>query len=220
MIQASTLKFLKTLQKNNNKPWFEKNRAVYEEAKTGFHSFVEAFIHGLAGFDPSLADLLAKNCIFRINRDVRFSKDKKPYKNHLSAYFNKGGKKGPGAGYYIHVEPGKSFVAAGIWAPEPAGLSKVRQEIDYNFDDWKKILNNPVFKKNFREGVDSSNILSRPPKGYTEENPAIEYIKLKSFVVRCHFSDEQVLKKTFLKDAAKVLQAAYPMVKFLNTAMH
>ncbi len=219
MLQPSTLKFLKNLQKNNNRPWFEKNRTKYEEAKTDFQSFIEKLIPSMAGFDPTLLSQLAKNCIFRINRDVRFSKDKSPYKNHLSAYFNKDGKKGLGAGYYIHIEPGKSFAAAGIWVPEPADLAKVRQEIDYNLDEWKKILNNAVFKRNFKDGLDLSNTLSRPPKGYDEENPAIGFIKLKSFVVRGKLSDEQVQGKGFLKDVVKVLEAAHPMVKFLNTAI-
>ncbi len=140
MLQPSTLKFLTGLQKNNNKAWFEKNRNAYEEAKADFLAMVEKLIPGIAGFDPTIADQLAKNCTFRINRDVRFSKNKSPYKNNMAAYFNKAGKKGNGAGYYLHIEPGKSFAAAGIWQPEPADLAKIRQEIDYNINDWKKIF--------------------------------------------------------------------------------
>ena len=219
MLQSSTLKFLRSLQKNNNKAWFEKNRNVYEEAKTDFLSMVEKLIPGIAGFDITIADQLAKNCVFRINRDVRFSKNKSPYKNNMAAYFNKAGKKGNGAGYYLHIEPGKSFAAAGIWQPEPADLAKIRQEIDYNFNDWKKIFTNTPFKKNFAKGLDVSNILARPPKGYEEHNPAIAFLKLKSFVIRHPLTDEEILDKAFVKNVVKVLEAAYPVVSFLNPAI-
>ncbi|MFT3909433.1 MAG: DUF2461 domain-containing protein [Ferruginibacter sp.] len=219
MLQPPTLKFLKNLQKNNNKAWFDKNRNVYEEAKADFLSMVEKLIPGIAGFDATIADQLAKNCIFRINRDVRFSQNKSPYKNNMAAYFNKAGKKGNGAGYYLHIEPGKSFAAAGIWQPEPADLAKIRQEIDYNLNEWKKIFTNTSFKKNFTKGLDVSNILARPPKGYAEDNPAIAFLKLKSFVVRHPITDDEILDKGFVKNVVKVFEAAYPVVSFLNTAI-
>lgn len=219
MLKLSTLKFLRSLQKNNNKAWFEKNRTDYEDAKADFLSMVEKLIPGIAGFDPAMADQLAKHCTFRINRDVRFSKNKSPYKNNMAAYFNKAGKKGNGAGYYLHIEPGNSFAAAGIWMPEPADLAKIRQEIDYNLNEWKKIFTNTSFKKNWKQGLDVSNILARPPKGYAEENPAISFLKLKSFVIRCPLTDEEILNKGFVKNVVKVFQTAFPVVSFLNTAI-
>ncbi|MEO6668141.1 MAG: DUF2461 domain-containing protein [Ferruginibacter sp.] len=219
MLQPATLKFLKNLQKNNNKAWFEKNRTAYEDAKSDFLSLVEKLIPGIASFDPAIADQLAKNCTFRINRDVRFSQNKSPYKNNLAAYFNQAGKKGNGAGYYLHIEPGKSFAAAGIWQPEPADLAKIRQEIDYNLDDWKKILSSSGFKKNFAKGLDLTNKLARPPKGYSDDNPAIEYVKLKSFVIRSPLSDDDVTDKNLLKKIVKLLEAANPVVRFLNKAI-
>lgn len=219
MLQPAILKYLDNLQKNNNKPWFEKNRAVYEEVKSDFLSMVEKLIPAIAAFDPTIADQLAKNCTFRINRDVRFSKDKRPYKNNMAAYFNKAGKKGNGAGYYLHIEPGKSFAAAGIWMPEPGDLAKIRQEIDYNLEDWKKILSQSSFKKNFEKGLDMAETLSRPPKGYTDDNPALLFLKLKSFVIRHPIKDSEVIDKSFVKNVAKVFQTAYPLVGFLNTAI-
>jgi len=219
MLHPSTLKYLVNLQKNNNKPWFEKNRSTYEEAKTDFLFMVEKLIPAIEMFDPTIADQFAKNCIFRINRDVRFSKDKRPYKNNMAAYFNKAGKKGNGAGYYLHIEPGKSFAAAGIWMPEPADLAKMRQEIDYNLNDWKKIIAQPSFKKNFENGLDTSEMLSRPPKGYTDDNPALPFLKLKSFVIRHPVKDEEIVDKGFVKNVAKVFHAAYPLIGFLNTAI-
>lgn len=217
MLQSSTLKFLKDLSKNNNKPWFDKNRKQYDAAKADFLLMVSQVIKGIGSFDPTVANLEAKNCIFRINRDVRFSKNKDPYKNNMAAYFNKDGKKGLGAGYYLHIEPGKSFAAGGIWMPEPAVLAGIRQEIDYNFDDWKKIVESKAFKKIFTEGLQGES-LTRPPKSYDDTNPAIEYIKRKSFIVTGSFTDADIQNKNFVKEVAKKFQAMKPLVDFLNTA--
>ena len=153
MLQSSTLKFLKDLQKNNNRPWFEAHRKQYEWAKEDFLLLTEKLIAGIAAFDKPIALLKAKECTFRINRDVRFSKNKSPYKNNIAGYFNRNGKKGNGAGYYLHIESGKSFAAGGIWMPESKDLIKIRQEIDYSFDDWKKIISNPSFKKTKKESA-------------------------------------------------------------------
>jgi uncharacterized protein (TIGR02453 family) len=219
MLQPSTIKFLKDLKKNNDRSWFEGHRKEYDSAKADFHLLVEGLIKGIAVFDPPIAALTAKDCLFRINRDVRFSKDKSPYKNNMAGYFNKGGKKSKGSGYYLHIEPGKSFAAGGTWMPEPADLAKIRQEIDYDWADWKKIIGNAGFKKQFVAGVDNSNILVRPPKGYDENNPAIEFLKMKSFVVIKPFTDAALLDRSFVKEVAKTFQAMKPMIDFLNKAI-
>ncbi|HLO80078.1 MAG TPA: DUF2461 domain-containing protein, partial [Chitinophagaceae bacterium] len=125
------LSFLKKLKKNNNKPWFDANRHLYVEAKVEFEDFVSSLITSYGKHDPAIAHLLPKDCIFRINRDVRFSKDKSPYKNNFGASITSGGKKSPFAGYYVHIEPGAGFVGGGLWQPMPDMLAKVRQEIDY-----------------------------------------------------------------------------------------
>ncbi len=219
MLPAHIFRFLKDLQKNNDRSWFEAHRPQYENAKAGFLIFTQEVIKGISKFDPPIGELVAKNCTFRINRDVRFSKNKAPYKNNMSAYFNKAGKKGNGAGYYIHIQPGASFAAAGIWQPEPGDLSKIRQEIDYNFVEWKKIINGPAFKKLFPNGIDATDSLIRPPKGYDEDNPAIDFLKLKSFVVRSPIEEASTTSKTFAKDVAKAFQAMQPMINFLNRAL-
>ena len=219
MLQPSSLKFLKDLEKNNNKPWFEGHRKQYETTKTDFHFFIDALIKKIAVFDKPIGDLLSKNCTFRINRDVRFSKNKSPYKNNMAGYFNKAGKKGIGAGYYFHLQPGKSFAAAGIWMPEPAVLGKIRQEIDYNFEEWKKIINTSVFKKNFPAGLESGESLSRPPKGYDINNPAIHYIKMKNFVVIKSFTDSGIMSKDAVNDIANTFKALKPMIDFFNRAI-
>src|SRR6266542_778530 len=178
MLQSATIKFLKDLKKNNNKEWFDANRKVYESAKQDFENLVQTVIGIYCKKDDELASLKAKDCMFRINRDIRFSKDKSPYKTNFGASINKGGRKSILAGYYFHCEPSESFVGGGLWMPMPDDLKKVRQEIDYCFDEFTKIINNKKFKVVYGElhkGEDIS--LSRPPKGYEDSNPAIEFIK-------------------------------------------
>jgi uncharacterized protein (TIGR02453 family) len=140
--------FLKKLAKNNNKAWFDANRPSYVEAKTTFENFVASLISAYGKHDPSIAHLTAKECMFRINRDVRFSKDKSPYKTNLGASISSGGKKSPFAGYYVHIEPGASLAGGGMWMPMPEQLAKVRQEIDYNFDEFLSLIKSPALRSN------------------------------------------------------------------------
>jgi len=219
MLQASTVKFLKDLKKNNNKPWFEKNKQVYLDAKEDIELFVEQVIEGFGKIDADINPLHPKDCTYRIYRDVRFSSDKTPYKTNMGAYLNKGGKKSPTAGYYMHVEPGRSMAGGGLWMPMAPELSKVRQEIDYNYAEWSKIIGDRTFKKVFPDGLDQEEKLSRPPKGYDDENPAIEFLKLKSFIVTRTFTDAEVQAKSFLKEIIKTFTAMDVFVHFLNRAL-
>ncbi len=219
MIDKNILDFLKRLKENNNRAWFEDHKSEYEIARAAFTQAVLKMINSIAVFDRDIASLTPKECIFRINRDVRFSKDKRPYKNTMSAYFNRAGKKGTGAGYYVHIEPGKSFLAAGIWMPESNHLSNIRQEIDYNFEEWKKIIGAAAFKKHFAEGLETSNTLVRPPKGYDENNPAITFIKLKSFIASRSFTDTDVVATSFNAELSKTLKAVKPMIDFINRSL-
>jgi uncharacterized protein (TIGR02453 family) len=192
---------------------------VYENAKADLQSMVGQLIPAIASFDEPIGALQVKECTFRINRDVRFSKNKSPYKNNMAAYFSRGGKKASVAGYYFHCEPGKSYAAGGFYSPMPAELAKIRQEIDYNFDEWKKIMDNKTFKKNFPNGVDGIESLQRPPKGYDEANPAIHYLKMKHFIVSKPITDAELQSKTLVKDVAKIFQTMKPMLDFLNLAV-
>jgi uncharacterized protein (TIGR02453 family) len=219
MLQASTVKFLKDLKKNNNKPWFEKNKQVYLDAKEDVELFVEQVIEGFGKIDADIKPLHPKDCTYRIYRDVRFSSDKTPYKTNMGAYLNKGGKKSPTAGYYMHVESGRSMAGGGLWMPMAPELSKVRQEIDYNYAEWSKIIGDRNFKKVFPDGLEQEEKLSRPPKGYDDENPAIEFLKLKSFIVTRTFTDAEVQAKSFLKEIIKTFQAMDVFVHFLNRAL-
>jgi uncharacterized protein (TIGR02453 family) len=217
MLQKSTLAFLEQLARNNNKPWFEKNKEAYTNAKEDFEQFVTTVLTGLSTLDPSFKQLTAKDCVMRIYRDVRFSKDKSPYKLNFGAGFSSGGKKFPGAGYYLHVEPGKCFAGGGIWQPEGAMLKAIRQEIDYGFDEFRKILAAREFKKNFAQ-IDGDKLV-KVPMGYGEDNPAIEYLRLKSFTVSGNLSDADMTNKKAAAAVNEVFAAMKPFVDFLNRAV-
>ena len=154
MLQPTTLKFLKDLKKNNTREWFEKNRKSYEAAKEDFASLITAVIAQFGKKDNYLSNLTAKECVYRINRDVRFSKNKAPYKNNMAASMISGGKKSNLAGYYLHIEPGgKSIVGGGRYMVEPDQLKKIRQEIDYSWNEFNKIIHNKKFVACYKDLV-------------------------------------------------------------------
>ncbi|MGN6249627.1 MAG: DUF2461 domain-containing protein [Ginsengibacter sp.] len=218
MISPSTLSFLKSLKKNNNKPWFDNNRDKYSAAKNNFEEFVASLLQNYSSIDEDLKGLAVKDCCFRINRDIRFSKNKTPYKISLSASFNRGGKKSIFAGYYFHLQPGgNSFVGGGLWRPEPNELKKLRQEIDYCLPEFKKIITATSFKKNYGELEREENqVLVNVPKGYDKENPAADFLKMKSFVATKNLSDQEVLSPNLEKEIIKSFKALMPLVKFIN----
>ncbi len=218
MLQSSTIQFLKALKKNNNKEWFDKNRKIYEQAKADYLNFVTILLNEIQGFDTSLMELQPKQCIFRLNRDVRFSKNKDPYKTNFGASFSKGAKKIQTAGYYFHLEPGENFVGGGLWMPMAPDLNKVRQEIDYCYKEFSSILNKPAFKSTYGD-MDNSMKLVRPPKRFEIDNPALEYIKLKSFVVTRTIKDTELMDKQLVKNVVKDFKTIAPLVHFLNRAI-
>ncbi len=217
MIQQHTLTFLKDLKKNNSKEWFDIHRPQYEIAKTNFREFIDELIAGISKSDPAVKHLEAKNCVFRINRDVRFAKDKSPYKNNMGASISPGGKKSFTAGYYFHLEPGASFLAGGMWQPEPVYLNAIRQEIDYNADEFKKIINSKAFK-NYFGALSDEDKLKAVPKGYDKTHPQIELLKHKSFIVVHELADKTILSKDFLKECTTVFKALQPLNLFLRRA--
>jgi uncharacterized protein (TIGR02453 family) len=218
MLQSSTIQFLKSLKKNNNKDWFEKNRKQYELAKTDYLDFVTKVLQELQIFDKTLLELQPKQCVFRLNRDVRFSKNKDPYKTNFGASFSKGAKKIQSAGYYFHLEPGENFVGGGLWMPMAPDLNKVRQEIDYCFKEFSSILKKPNFKTTYGD-MDNSMKLVRPPKGFEIDNPALDYLKLKSFVVTRPMKDIELTDKALIKNVVKDFKSIAPLVHFLNRAI-
>lgn len=220
MIQLSTISFLEKLKKNNNKPWFEKHREEYLSSKNDFENFVQQLISTISIFDSDIKELQPKNCTFRINRDIRFSKDKTPYKTNMGASFNRGGKKSIFAGYYFHLEPGeKSFAGGGLWMPMPPDLKKLRQEIDYCLPEFSKILNAPSFRTQYNGiTMEKDQMLVNVPKGYDKENPAAKFLKLKSFTAIKNIPDHQLTSHNLASDASKIFKALTPLVKFINRA--
>lgn len=217
MLEPQTLKFLTQLKKNNNKPWFDAHRAQYEAAKIDFSNFIQLVIEALQKTDTTITGLMSKDCLFRINRDVRFSKDKTPYKAHFGASIKRGGRKSAFAGYYFHLEPGQSFIGGGMWMPEAPALKNMRQEIDYNWEEFQSIIGEKNFKKVYGDiykGTDVS--LSTMPKGYEKENPAADYLKLKSFIAETKITDEELTKATLHKKTVTAFEALQPFLNLIN----
>lgn len=212
------LKFLKDIARNNNREWFEKNKPVYLSAKAEFENFLVDVHMELLKFDESLAGLNPRKIAFRIYRDVRFSKDKRPYKVNMGAGFSPKGKMEQEPGYYVHLEPGKSFVAGGIYMPNPENLAKIRQEIDYNAKPLLSILNDKTFKKYF-DGLADWDRVKTAPKGYPKDHPQIELLKNKSFVVSHAFTDDEVKAAGFTKQVATVCKSIKKLNDYLVAAI-
>ena len=221
MLEPQTLKYLTALKKNNHKEWFDTHRTAYEAARIDFANFLQLVIDALAKQDPSIAGQSARSCLFRINRDIRFSNDKTPYKSNFGASIKRGGRKSGFAGYYFHLEPGnRSFIGGGLWMPEAPRLKMMRQEIDYNWDEFRGILQNKTFQKTFGDlyqGDDQR--LSTMPKGYEKDNPAATYLKLKSFIAETTVADEELTKASLHKKTVAAFVAIKPLLDFINRGL-
>ncbi len=217
MYKIETLQFLKNLKENNNKNWFDAHKNEYDAAREDHLQFTSKLIAAIAKWEEDVKKLQAKDCVFRIYRDVRFSKDKTPYKSHFGIYISPGGKKSPKAGYYFHLEPGNAFLGGGMWEPEPAQLKAIRQEIDYNLDEFEDVLNQPGFKKYFN-GLDGSK-LQKAPKDYPANHPGIEYLKYKDFTVIYYFDDALLTSDKLIKVCTEAFAAMQPLNDFLNRTL-
>ncbi len=220
MLAPQTLKFLSQLKKNNHKPWFDAHRAQYEAARIDFSNFIQLVIDALQQTDPTVTGLTARDCLFRINRDIRFAKDKSPYKTNFGASIKRGGRKSGFAGYYFHCEPGFSFIGGGLWMPDAQKLKNVRQEIDYNWEEFQLMLNEKNFKKTYGDLYHGADVrLTTMPKGYEKENPAADYLKFKSFIAETSVSDEELTKATLHQKTITAFAALQPLVAFFNRAV-
>ncbi len=218
-ITQPTLQFLKELKQNNDRDWFHAHKKDYEKARKEFMEFIDALIMEIAKFDREVGHFTAKDTIFRINRDIRFSNDKSPYKTNLGAHITSAPSKSEihsKAGYYISLEPGASVLAGGAYLPESTWLKAIRQEINYNADSLKKILADPDFKKYF--GKMEGEKLKTSPRDYPQDHPEIELLKHKSFLAMHSCSDQDILSDNFLQHCAGVFKALYPFDRFLNQA--
>jgi len=218
MIQKETLDFLKDLIVNNNKFWFDANKIRYLTAKDNFLEFGQKLINGISDFDTNIAQacLESKNCIKRINRDVRFSNDKSPYKINFFLLINEGGVRSPRASYYLHLQPGSSFCGGGVYMPLPDDLKKIRNNISKNYDLWLKIVNSPVFLDTFPNGIEAPESLINIPKGYAPQHPASEYLKMKGFFTVRQISDVEIMDINSLASLNVHFRVVKPMIDFLN----
>ena len=220
MISKESLQFLDDLKTNNNRDWFQNNKKRYEIFKKDYHQFIQDFLNLMKPNDAALTLLEVKNCAFRINRDIRFSKDKSPYKTHLGVWMNTNFGNSNGPGYYIHIEKGKSFIAGGLYSPEADELKKIRKEIAFFYDDLEAIVDEKSFKSVYGNlDKNESNSLKNAPKGYEKDHPAIEFLKLKSFVAVYKFDDSELQKEHFIEDACKKLLLLKPFLEFLNRGL-
>ena len=211
------LDFLNGLKEHNNKAWFEENRSAYENAKTRFESFVDQLI-GEYGKIEDLGGITAKDCVMRIYRDVRFSKDKSPYKTNMSASIAPGGKKSTSQGYYLHVQPhDESMIAGGLHMPTPEQLARFRTAIDRDAASFKTIINDKEFKKYF--GALGGEKVKTVPQGYGRDHPEIELLRFKEIVVVHRLADEMVLSPKFSTHAIKTFTAMKPFLDYLNTIL-
>lgn len=220
MLHASTLEFLTDLKANNNRDWFLDNKKRYESFKQDYHHLIGLILEKLKQSDASLSLVEVKNCAFRINRDIRFSKDKTPYKTHIAIGISADGKKNQKASYYVHIEQDACFVGGGIYCPMPDQLAKIRKEIAFFYDDLNEITEAKSFKSEFRSlSKDEGMYLKNPPKGYEAAHPAIEILKLKSFTAGKTFDFKDSLKANFVDKIVGQLQILKPFNDFLNRAI-
>ena len=213
-MQSSTLQFLRTLEENNNRDWFNENKTTYQEAQQDVIYFVEKLIEEMVVFDEEIGKADAKKSLFRIYRDTRFSKDKSPYKTNFGASLGMG-KGNQKAGYYLHIEPGKSFLAGGIYMPESSVLKEIRKEISAFGEEFLTIVEKDEFRNYFR-GLSVEDKLKKVPQGFEKDDKMAEFLKLKHYIVTHPVSDEQLLNENAAKEFAKIYKAMKPLNDFLN----
>ncbi|MFT2009384.1 DUF2461 domain-containing protein [Pontibacter sp. 13R65] len=213
-IQKNTLEFLSSLKEYNSREWFAEHKPAYEAARKDFILFLEELLENMQVFEPIAYGQQGKDLVFRIYRDVRFSHDKRPYKDHFGAFIAEGGRKSTKPGYYLHLAANnQSFVAGGLWMPPAEDLKAVRQEIDYNLDTFKGIVESIDFKKHFPEL--SGEQLKTTPKGYDKDNPAITYLRFKSWNAVKMLTDQEVLSSNFMDTVLDAFRTVKPLNDFL-----
>lgn len=211
------LKFLATLAENNHRDWMIENKKWYNDTRAEFMEDIDYMIKGLSEFMPGMEAFKAKDCVFRINRDVRFSKNKDPYKSNFSAYFSPKGKKSVGPGFYISVKPGQSVVGGGIWMPEADTLKKIRREIDYSGARLQEIEESEDFKNTF--GQIDGDRLKTSPRDYEKDHEFIDYLRLKSFTAFTDVSDSAINSGAFMNEALGAYGKMMPFIDFLEQAI-
>ncbi len=210
--------FLDSLKRNNNRDWFEQNRTKYELARTQFETLVDELILEYSRVED-LHGVRAKDCVMRIFRDVRFSKDKSPYRTSLGASIGPGGRRSTRMAYYLQLEPhDKSMIAGGLYRPEPAQLAAFRASIDRAAGKFKKIVNDKEFKKYFGS-IEANEKLKTAPQGYAKDHPEIDLLRLKQVTVARLFTDEEILAQQFTQQAIKTFTVMKPFLDYFNAIL-
>lgn len=211
------LDFLKQLSENNNREWFNDNRKWYEESREKILFLTDVLINEIGNFDPAVRGLLPKDCVFRIFRDVRFSKDKRPYKTNFGSFICKGGRKSMNPGYYFHIEPGGSFVAGGIYMPPSPVLKSIRSYMADHAEEFLDITSNKDFTKQFPEMYNDK--LKLAPKGFPKDHKYIELLKYKSYIYSKTLEEKTITNTNYIKEVVRLYEQIYPVNVFLYEAL-
>lgn len=215
MLQKSTLEFLSSLAKNNNRDWFQANKSVFEKAQKNAADFADELLAKMNKHD-NIDTESGKKSLFRIYKDTRFSADKTPYKTHFGMRFSRATAQLRG-GYYFHLEPGNSFVGGGFFAPNPEDLKRIREDIVINYEEWNEILNEPHFVKTF--GNLRGDEVKTAPKGFDKDHPAIDLLRKKQFILKHSFTDKEVLDPNFVTKLDETFQAFRPFFDYMSEVL-
>lgn len=217
MLQKKTLDFLNLIADNNNREWFATNKHLYEEAKEDLFPFIAALIKEFSAIDPQYsADTPPKKALMRIYRDVRFSKNKDPYKKNFGIAFDVIGYGPTTPSYYLHLQPGNCFFGVGFWQPEAKVLKMIREEIDYNASEFLEIINDKQFTSFYQ--LSKEDTLKKAPKGYEPNHPEIEFLKLKSYIAIYNINEADFFKPTIVNQLTTAFKNIQPFVQFLRKA--
>jgi uncharacterized protein (TIGR02453 family) len=210
------LQFLGELNKNNNREWFAENKAWYDQVRSDFETLSKNLIIEISKFDEEIKHVEVKECIFRIYKDIRFSKDKTPYKTHFGVFIaSDGGRKSQRAGYYLHLDPAGCFVSMGVWCPNPNLLKALRQSVFDNIDELNEIRTKPEFSQYFNSFYEEDK-LKTVPRGFPKDFQDAELLKLKHYLIDFKLDDSILKMEDFLPHIAGIMKCAYPFNQFLN----
>ncbi|RAL11000.1 DUF2461 domain-containing protein [Aspergillus homomorphus CBS 101889] len=249
VLHPNTMLFLQDLAENNDRQWLKAHDADYRMAKKDWETFVETLTEQIIDQDGTIPELPVKDLVFRIHRDIRFSKNPTPYKTHFSAAWSRTGKKGPYAAYYVHCQPGACFVGSGLWMPEADRLARLREDIDHNSHRLKRVLRAPKMRQEIFNGIsdddekaveafvshNKESALKTKPKnflhrlfcfhgsayaaGYDADNENIQLLRLRSFTIGRPLSDEEMLSPKAQERIAALVEIMEPFVTYLNSVV-
>lgn len=211
------LQFLANLAENNNRKWFDSNREWYQESREKVLFLTDVLINEIKRFDDEIPVLDAKECMFRIFRDVRFSNDKRPYKTNFGSFIAKEGRKSQHPGYYFHIEPGESFIGGGVYMPSAGPLKAIRSYISRFPEEFTEIINDPEFKSVFPEMYDHQ--LKTAPRGFPKDHEYMHLLRYKSYVFSAPVSNREIIDGNFIEKAVAAFKQLYKVNAFLYSAL-